>query len=159
MSVAIPPLRYAARRWGLAGLVVHLGIVASYNRLAAQCPDGSAPPCRRPAPSPPADPNVLVILPFEVTGAPADVAWLGEGMVVPTLQNLITGTGRPENRGMLVAFYVSSTRTGQTVGPIVAGRLLGAAGAAGAFGSGLVVSLGLGLGTLLAGRRRAAAGR
>lgn len=97
------------------------------------------------------------VLPGAVAGAM--LFGLGEGMVVPTLQNLITGTGRPENRGMLVAFYVSSTRTGQTIGPIVAGRLLGAAGAAGAFGSGLVVSLGLGLGTLLAGRRRAAAGR
>jgi len=79
---------------------------------------------------------------------------LGEGMVVPTLQNLITGTGRPENRGMLVAFYVSSTRTGQTLGPLVAGRLLGSLGTAGAFGSGLVVTLGLAAGTLLAGRRR-----
>ncbi len=92
-------------------------------------------------------------LPGAVAGAM--LFGLGEGMVVPTLQNLITGTGQPENRGMLVAFYVSSTRTGQTLGPIVAGRLLGAVGAAGAFGSGLVVSLGLGLGTLLAGRRRA----
>jgi len=79
---------------------------------------------------------------------------LGEGMVVPTLQNLITGTGRPENRGMLVAFYVSSTRAGQTLGPLVAGRLLGALGTAGAFRSGLVVTLGLAAGTLLAGRRR-----
>ena len=62
-------------------LLLHLGVLASYNGLSAQCPDGSAPPCRRLAPSVVADANVLVILPFEVTGAAADVAWLGEGMV------------------------------------------------------------------------------
>ncbi len=85
---------------------------------------------------------------------------LGEGMIVPTLQNLITGTGRPENRGMLVAFYVSSTRAGQTLGPLTAGQMLGSLGSAGTFAAGSVLSLAIAAaaGVVLS-RRRAAVSR
>lgn len=53
------------------------------NRLFAQCPDGSLPPCRS-APPVPIDSNLLVIFPFIVTG-PAEVRYLGDG--VPALLN------------------------------------------------------------------------
>lgn len=52
------------------------------GRLAAQCPDGSPPPCRRPPVTARAatDPNALAILPFRVSGPP-EAQYLGEGML------------------------------------------------------------------------------
>ena len=63
-------------------LLVQLGVVASFDGLSAQCPDGSAPPCRT-APTAravPIDANAIAILPFRVSGPP-DAQYLREGMV------------------------------------------------------------------------------
>ena len=52
-------------------------------RLSAQCPDGSPPPCRV-VTGPgrvPLDANALAVMPFRTSGASAEAAWLGEGMV------------------------------------------------------------------------------
>ena len=51
------------------------------DRLSAQCPDGSPPPCGRSGPPRVAvDPNAVAILPFRVSG-PADAQYLREGML------------------------------------------------------------------------------
>jgi len=65
-------------------LLSALSIAAAIGRpLAAQCPDGSPPPCRAAAAATPArvamDANVIAIFPFRVTGASADAASLREG--------------------------------------------------------------------------------
>jgi tetratricopeptide (TPR) repeat protein len=56
--------------------------VGWYNGLSAQCPDGSAPPCRAAArPTTGAvDPDAIAILPFRVSGPP-EAHYLREGMV------------------------------------------------------------------------------
>src|SRR5436190_10460681 len=59
-------------------LLVQLSVVASYNGLHAQCPDGSAPPCRT-QPTFAIDSNAVAIFPFRVSGQSNDVAWLREG--------------------------------------------------------------------------------
>ena len=78
-------MRSPSGAWRAALLVVQLGVVATW-RLAAQCPDGSPPPCgpARAAPAPariPLDSSALAVLPFHTSGPSADVAWLREGMV------------------------------------------------------------------------------
>jgi tetratricopeptide (TPR) repeat protein len=78
------PRRHVGTLYGraLALLLVQLAVVPS-RRLAAQCPDGSAPPCapaRTPAPRIAIDPNAIAILPFRVSGPP-EAQYLREGMV------------------------------------------------------------------------------
>lgn len=50
------------------------------TRLAAQCPDGSPPPCK-PAitRSPSIDTTAVAIFPFQVVGSPNDIGWIREG--------------------------------------------------------------------------------
>lgn len=90
MSATTPPGRHAARgslaaswRRGIVAALLAPAILAP-RRLAAQCPDGSAPPCavsRAPAARVAIDPDAVAILPFSVRGPSADVEWLREGMV------------------------------------------------------------------------------
>jgi hypothetical protein len=65
-----------------AALSVFLCALAP-RALAAQCPDGTPPPCARPsappAPRGPVDSNLIAIFPFRITGASADAASLREG--------------------------------------------------------------------------------
>jgi len=64
------------------GSLVLLAVVPSYNLLAAQCPDGSPPPCRHPTAAAhiPIDSNAIAIMPFRVSGPP-EVQYLREGML------------------------------------------------------------------------------
>src|SRR6266480_4910945 len=64
-------------------LLVQLSIVASYNGLHAQCPDGSTPPCR----ATPADPgrkpvasNSVAVLYFDNLSRDTADAYLAEGL-------------------------------------------------------------------------------
>lgn len=50
---------------------------------------------------------------------------LGEGSAIPTVQDLVAGAAPDESRGAVVAVWVGSARLGQTVGPLLAGVLLG----------------------------------
>ncbi len=64
---------------------------------------------------------------------------LGEGLMVPTLQEVATGAAPASSRGTIVATFVSSARLGQTLGPIGAAASLHALGPATTFvlGAGL----------------------
>jgi MFS family permease len=53
---------------------------------------------------------------------------LGEGMSIPTLQDLVAGEAPDESRGAVVAVWVSAVRAGQAVGPLVAGACLASIG-------------------------------
>lgn len=58
----------------------------------------------------------------------AIVTGVAEGLVIPTLQAVVTELAPPAQRGAAVAVFVSGTRTGQTVGPLLAGAAVAAVG-------------------------------
>jgi MFS family permease len=70
---------------------------------------------------------------------------LGEGVFIPTLQDIVAGASSPEQRGAVVAVWVGSARAGQTAGPLVAAAVYGATSTSttfilgGALAAGLVV--------------------
>ena len=51
---------------------------------------------------------------------------IGEGGLIPTLQDRAVELSPPEHRGAVVAVYVGAARLGQTVGPLGAAALFGA---------------------------------
>ena len=114
------------------------GVLASFNGLHAQCPDGSAPPCRTaPVRALPIDANAVAILPFRVSGPP-EAQYLGEGML--DLLNI----GLDGFAGWRVLQPKVFLRQVGAAGPLEApeaARLARAAGA-GAFVLGSVVTLG-----------------
>ena len=79
----------------------------------------------------------------------------GEGILIPTLQDVVSGVPPASSRGSVVAVFVGVTRLGQTVGPIAAGLALESAGAGGLFIAGAIASILLAvLQPLVAGRLR-----
>ena len=68
---------------------------------------------------------------------------LGEGVTIPSLQDVVAGAAPASSRGSVVAVWVSGVRAGQTTGPLVAGALVAGVGAPATFvaGSLLVVVL------------------
>lgn len=79
---------------------------------------------------------------------------LGEGLMVPNLQDIATSSAPASQRGTSVALFVSGARLGQTTGPLSAGAAYGALGAAPTFIGAAVIAgaMSVGLGALL-GRR------
>lgn len=65
----------------------------------------------------------------------------GEGVLIPTLQDVVAGVPPASSRGSVVAFFVGVTRLGQTTGPIATGFALERAGAEGLFFAGAVASM------------------
>ncbi|HVM10799.1 MAG TPA: MFS transporter [Acidimicrobiales bacterium] len=65
----------------------------------------------------------------------------GEGVLIPTLQDIVAGVPPASSRGSVVAFFVGVTRLGQTAGPIATGLALERAGAPGLFLAGAVASM------------------
>src|SRR5437879_13823217 len=65
-------------------LVVPLSVVASYNGLHAQCPDGSTPPCRaaraEPGRKPGVPPNSIAVLYFANLSRDTGDAYLAHGL-------------------------------------------------------------------------------
>jgi predicted MFS family arabinose efflux permease len=51
---------------------------------------------------------------------------VGEGALIPTLQDQAVELSPPEHRGAVVAVYVGAARLGQTIGPLGAAALFGA---------------------------------
>lgn len=66
---------------------------------------------------------------------------LGEGALIPNLQEVAMSEAPPEHRGAVVATWVGFARLGQTVGPLLAGVLLSASGAPAVFVAGAVASM------------------
>lgn len=65
----------------------------------------------------------------------------GEGVLIPTLQDVVAGVPPASSRGSVVAFFVGVTRLGQTAGPIATGFALERAGAEGLFLAGAAASM------------------
>ena len=68
---------------------------------------------------------------------------LGEGVFIPTLQDVVAGASAPEQRGAVVAVWVGAARAGQTVGPLLAAALYGATSTGTTFVVGGVIAAGL----------------
>lgn len=77
-----------------------------------------------------AAPNVPLLLlgPF--------VYGFGEGVLIPTLQDVVAGVPPASSRGAVVAMFVGVTRLGQTAGPIAGGAALEVMPAKAVFGIG-----------------------
>jgi MFS family permease len=75
--------------------------------------------------------GVAPTLPVLVGGAM--LYGLGEGVFIPTLQDVVAGASAPEQRGAVVAVWVGAARAGQTVGPLLASATYGAAGTGATF--------------------------
>jgi predicted MFS family arabinose efflux permease len=58
----------------------------------------------------------------------ASLYGLGEGLLIPALQDVAVQHASPEHRGGIVAVWVSAVRFGQTVGPLGAGAVMDASG-------------------------------
>src|SRR5512134_1223021 len=83
----------------MRALSLTAALILGARCLAAQCPDGSPPPCRSSRAVPPAhppDPHVIAVLPFRVAGA--DTAY-GEG-VAELIAAEFTGEGGPRAADM-----------------------------------------------------------
>ncbi|QBI20925.1 MFS transporter [Egibacter rhizosphaerae] len=78
---------------------------------------------------------------------------LGEGILLPLLQDLATSLGEAAQRGTIVALFVSIARLGQTVGPVASGAVVTGVGEPAAFAGGAVVTLILGTSLAVIGRR------
>ncbi|MEO7572625.1 MAG: MFS transporter [Acidimicrobiales bacterium] len=71
---------------------------------------------------------------------------LGEGVFIPTLQDVVAGASTAAQRGAVVAVWVGAARAGQTIGPLLASATYGAVGTGrtfvlgGALAAGLVVT-------------------
>ncbi len=58
---------------------------------------------------------------------------MGEGVFIPTLQDVVAGAAPPEQRGAMVAAWVGAARAGQTSGPLAASAIYGAVGTGATF--------------------------
>lgn len=68
---------------------------------------------------------------------------LGEGISIPTLQDVVAGQSEPSLRGALVALWTGFARTGQVIGPVLAGIGIDQAGTRETFVVAAVVALGV----------------
>ncbi len=71
---------------------------------------------------------------------------LGEGGLIPILQDAAVGEAPSEHRGAIVAVWVSSARLGQTIGPLGAGLILAGASTTAALWVGAAVAATLAVG-------------
>ena len=81
--------------------------------------------------------SCLFTLAFVVIGAAGSLPVLiggallygiGEGLFIPTLQDVVAGAAPAAQRGAIVALWVGAARAGQTVGPLAAAGIYGAVG-------------------------------
>lgn len=107
-------------------LIVTLVVAMSAGRLAAQCPDGTPPPCRSAAavarPAAPPSPLSIAVLPFENRSPDTADVYLADG-VTEEVGNRLTQLGRLQvkARGLV------SAQVHRTPDPFDAARRLGVA--------------------------------
>jgi ACDE family multidrug resistance protein len=103
--------------------------------------------------------GVAPTLPLLIAGAL--LYGLGEGVFIPTLQDVVAGSASAAQRGAVVAVWVGAARAGQTIGPLLASAVYGSFGTEATFllGGALAAALIVieGVGRFGAGPRRAAA--
>ncbi len=85
--------------------------------------------------------GVAPTLPILVGGAM--LYGLGEGVFIPTLQDVVAGASTAAQRGAVVAVWVGAARAGQTIGPLAASVTYGAVGTGTTFVLGGAIAAGL----------------
>jgi MFS transporter, ACDE family, multidrug resistance protein len=86
-------------------------------------------------------------LPLLVAGAM--LYGFGEGVFIPTLQDIVAGAAPDSQRGAIVALWVGAARAGQTVGPLAVASIYGAVGTGTTFVLGGVAAAGIVVAELL----------
>jgi len=108
-------------------LLVQLSVIASYNGLHAQCPDGSTPPCRAtpadPGRKPGVPPNSLAVLYFDNLSRDTADAYLADGLT----EDIIVRLGQIERLTVKSRNAVKRFRERGAEDPAVLGRTLGVA--------------------------------
>lgn len=85
--------------------------------------------------------GIVAVAPVVLLVAFAAVLWgVAEGLTIVPLQAYAAAIAPAEQRGVVVAVWTGATRAGQSVGPALAGWVVGVAGAQGAFTSGAVLA-------------------
>jgi MFS transporter, ACDE family, multidrug resistance protein len=82
--------------------------------------------------------GVAPTLPLLIAGAL--LYGLGEGVFIPTLQDVVAGASSAAQRGAVVAVWVGAARAGQTIGPLLAAAAYGVVGTATTFVLGAAVA-------------------
>jgi MFS family permease len=96
--------------------------------------------------------SVLFTIAFVIIGAAGALPVLvggamlygfGEGLFIPTLQDVVAGAAPAAQRGAVVALWVGAARAGQTVGPLAMAGIYGAIGTHATFvlGGGVAATL------------------
>ena len=117
-NTALPPRRSSAR----TGLIVAtlFGVVAEVS--GAQCPDGTPPPCSRPAVRPGSVPSTVAVLYFDNLSRDSSDAYLADGLSEETIARL----GRVGRLVVASRFSVRRYRNSEA-SPSAVGRALGVA--------------------------------
>jgi MFS family permease len=74
-------------------------------------------------------------------GAGVLVYGFGEGLIIPTIQDVVVGAAPSSSRGAVVALFVGFARAGQTAGPLLGGLALASVGPRAAFGVGAGIAV------------------
>jgi MFS transporter, ACDE family, multidrug resistance protein len=107
--------------------------------------------------------NLLFVAGFATIGtadaillllAGAALYGLGEGIAIPTVQDLVAGSAPEASRAAVVALWVGAARAGQTAGPLLAGVGIDRIGTGGTFVAGACLAGALLLAQLLVPVRR-----
>jgi MFS family permease len=72
---------------------------------------------------------------------PVAAIGLAQGFFIPAVQTLLGRHATPENRGLVMAFYGSAIRAGQTLGPLAGGLAFPWVGVGGVFTAGAAAAL------------------
>ena len=72
---------------------------------------------------------------------PSAVMGIGQGMIIPVIQTLLSGLSAAENRAVVLSFYGTSLRVGQIIGPVIMGGVFSFFGMGGVFYFGAVLAL------------------
>ncbi len=72
---------------------------------------------------------------------PAVVMGIAQGMVIPVIQSLLSGLSATENRAVVLSFYGTSLRVGQTIGPVIMSGVFSYFGMSGVFYFGALLGL------------------
>jgi MFS transporter, ACDE family, multidrug resistance protein len=72
---------------------------------------------------------------------PAAIMGLAQGMIIPVIQTLLSGLSTTDNRAVVLSFYGTSLRIGQTIGPVFMSGIYSFLGMSGVFYFGSVLAL------------------
>ena len=122
MSRAVPGVRTIGRAgWRWLALAA-LGVLAPVRPVTAQCPDGTPPPCSRPAARPAAATNSVAVLYFDNLSRDTSTAYLADGLT----EEIVAALGKVRRLEVKSLFASQQVRGRPVTNPAALGRSLGA---------------------------------